>query len=333
MAKELVHVYRGDYLESVHYGSVAVVDVCGTLLHEVGDAYCKTFMRSSAKPIQAMPIIFSGAQDKYNFTSDELAVMCASHNGEDIHVNTVRSILKKIGVAEEKLSCGTHMPYYKPSADALIREGKEPLPVQCNCSGKHSAMLALSAYYGWDMDTYIQVDHPCQQMMIDTMSEVTDVPRDDFWLGIDGCGVPVFGLPLYNMALAYARLSRPDVLSEKYSKPAEILAQAMYTSSMLVAGTGRFCTDLMRVMQGKVVAKTGAEAVYTVGIMDKGIGIAVKVSDGGARGKELVVLKVMEDLGLITQDELAQLDKYRNPIVKNHHQMITGSMKPAFSLK
>lgn len=333
MATELVHVYRGEYVESVHYGSIAVVDASGKLLASAGDPYLKTFIRSSAKPIQAMPIIFSGAHDKYNFTSDELALMCASHNGEELHVNTVRRILQKVGVPEEKLACGVHMPYYKPTTDQMIRDGIDPIPAQSNCSGKHSAMLALSAYYGWDLDTYIQVDHPVQQLMLDVMSDVSELPRDEFWIGIDGCGVPVFGMPLYNMALAYARLTKPETLQEKYRRPAEILTQAMYTSPMLVAGTGRFCTDLMTVMQGKVIAKAGAEAVYTVGIMDKGIGIAIKISDGGPRGKELAMMKALEDLGFINEEEIAQLEKYRYPIVKNNHQMIIGGMKPAFNLK
>lgn len=333
MGKELIHVYRGQYVESIHYGSVAVVDAKGTLLKSAGDAYFKTFIRSSAKPIQAMPVIFSGAAEKYGFTVRELAVMCASHSGEAIHVETVRSILNKIGVPEEKLSCGVHAPYHKPTADAMLHAGVQPTSIHCNCSGKHSAMLTLCAFYGWDLDTYIQVEHPVQQMMIDVMSAVAEVPRDDFWLGVDGCGVPVFGLPLYNMALSYARLSQPDTLPVKYQEPARVLTKAMYTEPMLVAGTDRFCTDLMRVMKGKVIAKAGAEAIYCVGFVGLGIGLAVKVNDGGPRGKELVVLKAMEDLGLISQEEMAQLERYRHPEVKNHHQVITGHQEAVFTLE
>lgn len=333
MGTELIHVYRGSYVESIHYGSVAVVDSDGVLQKWVGDPYFKTFFRSSAKPIQAMPVIFSGAAEQYGFTDRELSIMCASHNGEEIHVETVRGILQKIGVSEEKLSCGVHAPYHKPTAEAMARAGIQPTSIHCNCSGKHSAMLTLCAWYGWDLDTYIQVNHPVQQMMIDVMSEVTEVPREDFWLGVDGCGVPVFGLPLYNMALSYARLSQPETLPETYQEPARILTKAMYTEPMLVAGTDRFCTDLMRVMKGKVIAKAGAEAVYCVGVMGKGVGLAVKVDDGGQRGKELVVLKAMEDLGLITPEELAQLDAYRHPQVKNHHHVITGHQEAIFTLK
>lgn len=333
MGKELVHVYRGDSVESIHCGSVAVVDVKGTLRRSAGDAYFTTFMRSSAKPIQAMPVVFSGAAEKYGFTDRELSVMCASHNGETVHVETVRSVLQKIGVPEEKLSCGVHAPYHKPTADEMLRSGIQPQPIHCNCSGKHSAMLTLCTYYGWDLDAYIQLEHPVQQMMLDVMSDLTDVPRRDFRLGVDGCGVPVFGLPLYNMALSYARLSQPETLPVQYQESARVLTRAMYTEPMLVAGTGRFCTDLMRVMRGKVFAKVGAEAVYCVGFVGLGLGLAVKVDDGGSRGKELVVLKAMEDLGLISAEEIAQLGQYRHPEVKNHRNEVIGHQKAVFTLE
>lgn len=333
MGKELVHVYRGNYVESIHYGSVVVVDASGKLLKSVGDPRFKTFIRSSAKPVQALPVVYSGAAEKYNLTAQELAVMCASHSGEEIHVETVRSILGKIGVPEEKLSCGVHAPYHKPSADALLRAGLEPTSIHCNCSGKHSAMLTLCQYFGWDLDTYIQVEHPVQQLMIDVMSEIAEVPREDFWLGVDGCGVPVFGLPLYNMALIFAKLSVPETLPEKYRHAAQVITHAMYTYPQMVAGTDRICTDLMRVMNGQVFAKAGAEAVYCVGFVGKGIGLAVKIDDGGARGKELVTLKAMQDLGLISEAELAQLSRYWTPVVKNHHGVITGEQKTVFTLK
>ncbi|AZR71982.1 hypothetical protein BBF96_00320 [Anoxybacter fermentans] len=333
MGKELVHVYRGQYVESIHYGSVVVVNAEGELIKSAGDPDFKTFIRSAAKPIQALPVVYSGAMEKYNLTPRELAVMCASHSGEEIHIETVRSILKKINVPEEKLLCGVHPPYHKPSAEALIKAGIEPTSIYCNCSGKHAAMLTLCMYFGWDIDGYIELKHPLQQMMLEVVSDVTDVPKDEFWLGVDGCGVPVFGMPLKNMALGFARLSKPEYLKEKYRNAARIITEAMYTNPMLVAGTDRFCTDLMRVMKGKVVAKAGAEAVYCVGFMDKGIGLAVKIDDGGRRGREVVVLKAMEDLGLISKEELAQLRKYRHPVIKNHHNKVVGELKPVFTLK
>lgn len=332
MASELVHVYRGKYVESIHYGSVAVVNTQGEVVKSVGDPEFRTFIRSSAKPIQALPIIFSGAAEKYNLTTKEIAIMCASHNGEDVHVETVRGILQKIGVPEEKLDCGVHLPYHKPSADKLVKAGIEPTPIYCNCSGKHTAMLTLCAYYGWDVDNYIDINHPLQQLMLDVISDITEVPRDEVWLGIDGCGVPVFGLPLKNMALAYAKLSQPETLPLKYQQAARVITEAMHTYPLMVGGTGRICTDLMEVMDGKVFAKAGAEGVYCVGFVGQGLGLAVKVDDGNSRGRSVVVLKAMEDLGLISAEELAQLETHRHPVVKNHHQTVIGEIKPAFTL-
>ncbi len=332
MASELVHVYRGQYVESIHYGSVVLVNAQGEVVKSVGDPELKTFIRSSAKPIQALPIIFSGAAEKFSLTSREIAIMCASHSGEDVHVETVRSILHKIGVSEDKLDCGIHLPYHKPSADKLLKAGITPTPIYCNCSGKHSAMLTLCVYYGWDLENYTDINHPLQQLMLDVVSDVTEVPREDIWLGIDGCGVPVFGLPLRNMALGFAKLSQPETLSEKYQEAARFITQAMYSHPLLIGGTDRICTDLMEVMQGKVFAKAGAEAVYCVGFVGQGLGLAVKIADGNSRGRSVVVLKAMEDLGLITAEELAKLEKHRYPVVKNHHQTEIGVIKPAFNM-
>ena len=332
MHKELVHVYRGDFVESIHYGSAAVVDLNGEVMNSVGDPEFKTYIRSSAKPIQVLPVILSGAAEKYGFTPKELAVMCASHSGEDFHTDTVRGILKKIAVEEDSLACGVHKPYHKKTAKALFEAGLEPGKIHCNCSGKHSSMLSLCAHHGWDLNDYVEIDHPVQQLMIDVMSEVCDIPRDDFWLGIDGCGVPVFGLPLKNMALGFARLSKPDAFSSKYDAPIRTITAAMNAHPEQVAGTDRFCTDLMRTMGGKVVAKGGAQAVYCVGFLDKGIGLAVKIADGNSRGRAAVVLKIMEDMGLINEDELNKLDKYRYPKVKNHRKQIVGELKTVFEL-
>lgn len=333
MSKELIHVYRGDYIESIHYGSIAVVNAEGKLLKSAGNPDFKTFFRSSAKPIQALPVVFSGAAGKYNLTPRELAVMCASHSGEKIHIETVRSILQKINVSEDKLSCGVHLPYHRPSAEELIRVAEKPTAIHCNCSGKHSAMLTLCSYYGWDLDNYIDRDHPLQQLMIEIVSDYTDIAREDVWLGIDGCGVPVFGLPLKNMALAFARLSQPESFKDKYFKAANVITDAMYTNPELVGGTDRFCTDLMQATKGKLIGKAGAEAVYCVGIRGQGIGIAVKIEDGNKRGIAAVVMKVLKELGFITEEELEQLDKYRNPIVKNHHMMEIGRLAPEFELE
>lgn len=328
----LVEVTRGDLVESFHNGVISLVHPDGRELTCLGDSKRVTFFRSSAKPIQALPLITSGAFDKYGFTLRELAVMTASHSGEKQHVETVRKILEKIGVREEALLCGVHPPYHKPSALEIYRRGEEPTPIHVNCSGKHSAMLALCRYYDWPIEDYIREEHPVQQLMLDVISEVLEYPRQRIKTGIDGCGVVVFGIPIWKMAHGYAKLASPSYLPEKYQDAARLVVRAMQTYPEMVGGTDRLCTDLMKVTGRKLVAKAGAEAVYCVGILEKDLGLAVKIDDGSSRGMGAVVIEALKQLGLLTAEELQELSQHHRRKVKNHHRMEVGEIRPAFKL-
>lgn len=334
MSEKLVEVVRGNLVESLHRGDLAVVDYTGRMLYSVGEPRTKvSFIRSASKPVQAIPILTSGAADRYQFTDCELAVFCASHSAEPVHVNTVLSILEKVGLTQSALQCGSHLPFNKEAANELLRNQQEASEVHCNCSGKHSGMLALAQHMGWDVSNYLQVEHPVQQAMRQSMATFAGMDKDDIAIGIDGCGVPVFGLPVYNMALAWAQLTRPEQLDDANASAAKRITAAMTACPTLVAGTGRLCTGLMTHLNGRLVAKSGAEGVYCAGILEQGIGIAVKIEDGNGRATGPAVIDTLRQMGFLTDTDLANLKEFHNPTTYNHRRDVVGESRAAFTLK
>ena len=335
MSETLVHVMRGSMVESIHRGDLAVVDWKGTLLHYVGSPREKiTFIRSSSKPIQALPVLESGAADHFGLSQLELAVLCASHNGEKEHIDAVGSILQKIGLGEEALQCGRHLPLLKVAAQAMVQEGLEPTEIHCNCSGKHSGMLTLCQYMGWDITDYTKLNHPVQQAMLEKMALFAGLVPGDIETGIDGCGVPVYGLSVYHMAKAYARLANPVELPPVDQENARRITAAMIAHPHLVAGTGRLCTNLMSTARGEVFAKSGAEGVYCVGVSRLGIGIAVKAEDGnGGRCSAPSIVEALRILGVLDTDQLEALKPLANPTLYNHRKDVIGEIRAAFTLK
>ncbi|MEA1993397.1 MAG: asparaginase [Euryarchaeota archaeon] len=326
MSEILVRVYRGDLVESVHRGSAAVVSKKGELLYSVGDPYHITYMRSSAKPLQALPVVESGALEEYGINKRELATIVASHSGEDTHIKAVRSILDKIGLDESYLRCGTHMPYATEAKKKLFREGKDPTPIYNNCSGKHAGMLLLSKMKEYPLDSYYKPDHPLQREVLRTIKHITR--HEDIQIGIDGCGVPVFGMPLYNMALGFARFGNPVDLKET---AASRIKNAMQRYPEQVAGTDRFDTDLMKATK-KLISKAGAEGVHCIALLNDGIGIAMKIDDGGSRARAPAMMQILKKMDVLDKEELKKLEKYRNPKNKNHHGDIVGRIVSAFDL-
>jgi L-asparaginase II len=329
MSEPLAKVYRNGLVEAVHRGSVAVVRDNGDLLYSVGDPYHVTYMRSAAKPLQALPIVESGAVERYGITERELATIVASHSGEVIHTEAVRSILEKIGLDEGDLQCGTHMPYADDVKKALIQKGKEPTPLYNNCSGKHAGMLLISRMKGYPLESYYEPDHPLQEEILVTMRYIT--AYEEIMRGTDGCGVPVFALPLYNMALAFSRLANPSDLSPSTKKAAERITHAMQRYPEQIGGTGRLDTDLMKATK-KVIGKVGAEGVHCVGVLKKGIGIAVKIDDGNSRARGPVSIEILKELGILNNKELQLLEKHHTPLSKNCREEIVGKILPVVDL-
>ncbi len=327
MSTILAHVYRGDLKESSIRGDWVITDNEGSVKHHVGDPEKVTFWRSSAKPFQALGVVKSGASEKYNFSQAELSVMCASHIGEEYHTEAVRSILQKIGLSESYLQCGVHPPYHKESADALTAKGQLPSSIHSNCSGKHAGMLALCQYHGWDPESYLEIHHPVQKETLELISVVTETPTSAIHIGVDGCGVPVFGLTLRGMARAWAHLASPSRLPLPLPQAAKVIADAMRAYPQYVSGTGMLCTLLMRAYASEgLVSKAGAEGVYCLGLPRKGVGLALKIEDGSARAIPAIILEILDGLGILPSAP-EELKDYRPLLVKNHREQVVGEIK------
>lgn len=331
-----IRVTRSSYLESTHTFHAAVVDQNGKLLYYYGDPKRPTFARSSMKPFQAVPIIETGAAAKFNYGPEELAISCASHSGEGIHRQTVFSILERIGLPEEALQCGMHPPKSDEEYRRVIRSGQDLTPVFSNCSGKHSGMLAAAIHLGEAPEDYRVVSHPVQQRILKSISDLCDTPQEEIEMGVDGCGAPVHRLPLEKVAFGYAQLAAGH--SEQHPEHDQALKQlrdAMMTHPHLVGGEARFDTDIMTLLPGKVVAKAGAEGVQCFGIVDKGLGVAIKVEDGNPRALSAVALKIMEDLGVVSKEvsDTVLYKEYRIPPVLNMRNERIGNIEVSFQLK
>ncbi|WP_169832973.1 asparaginase [Geosporobacter ferrireducens] len=325
-------VYRGSLVDLTHIGHIAVVDHTGKILYHYGNPDRITFARSSAKPMQAVPVLESGAADAYGITEREIALFCASHSGESFHVAGVQSILSKAGLTDEVLQCGTHPPIAEYAAAQLKLEGLEAKTVHCNCSGKHAGMLIAAKYLQEDLNTYYQENHPVQKRVMKTISEICEYDEERIVTAVDGCGVPVHALPLFKFAQGFARLSKPDLFDDRRSKVIRRITEAMTSYPEMVGGTNRICTDLMKICGDRLFAKAGAGAYYAIGLKDKGIGITFKIEDGGSGILNAVILETLRQLDLIKKEELNLLEKYYVVKNRNHKGEIVGETKIEFEL-
>lgn len=327
---QLIHVMRGAVVESIHRGHMAVVDTSGRLLAGAGNPDFVTYARSSAKFIQAVPVVASGAAEAFGYTEQEIAVMCASHGGEPTHVNTVAAMLGKLGIGPEKLLCGAHAPYHKPSADALVEEGRHPSSLHNNCSGKHTGMLTLASYIGAPLETYLEPDHPVQKLMLAAFAEFAGIAEDEIAVGVDGCGVPVYGAPLKNIALAFARLGKPS--GPLPVEACRTIVGAVSKHPYMIAGEGRFDTALIEATGGRLVGKMGAEGVFAVTIPGSGLALASKIEDGNQRANYPAVTEALMQLGWLSQEESERLSSFHHPVVKNWAGTEVGRIVPVFKL-
>ena len=340
-AAELVEVWRGPLVESRHRGHLIAVDGLGRTIAALGSPDTVTFLRSSGKAFQALPVVASGAAEAFGFTEQEIAIACGSHNGEPIHVETVQSMLDKIGMDESALKCGAHEPYSIDVARELIRHSQPPTPIQNNCSGKHAAMLALAKHIGAPTETYDQLENPVQQMILQTVAEFSGVPVEDVVVATDGCGVPVFGISVRAMALMYARLvSPPSEMQANIRAACARIVQAMVNFPVMIGGTkDRLDTELIRAGAGRLISKIGAEGVYTVGVLPcedwpNGIGLALKIEDGDdRRARPPAVIDALVQLRVLSQDDLTTLGTYSPTIITNRRGDKVGEARAAFTLE
>ncbi len=333
MAVLLVEETRGEVVESLSRGDIAVTNREGQLLFYAGDPGKYTFMRSAAKPIQAMEVVLSGAGDYFGFNDRELAIMCASHFGQPMHRQTVEGILNKIGLTRDHILAGAVTSRNPDYALELARKGLPADPLFNDCSGKHAGMLAVCRYKGYPVENYTDTDHPLQQEILQTIASITDCQAHQITLGIDGCSLPVHALPLDRMARAYARLANPGHLSQPHRKAARIIYDAMNRNPEMIAGTNGFCSDLLRLTSGKMIAKIGAQGIYCIGIQNKNRGLAVKMEDGSMKRLPPAVISILDQLDVLDQEEARALDQYRKPDNLNDARHKVGEIRPAFQLR
>lgn len=320
----LAVVMRGDAVDSVHMGSIAVVDRHGRLLHASGDPGIPTMTRSALKPFQAMPFVAGGGLERFGYSSVEAAMLCASHSGEPRHVAAAAAMLARAGNAADDLQCGSHVPgFYDQRGEVPPPPPYSPLAN--NCSGKHSGMLAYCVQCGLPKANYLDYKHPLQQAIRGAVAHFTSTPEADLVAGVDGCSAPNYAVPLERLALAFARLAaRHD--DAVFGRAPRILADAMTAHPEMVSGEGRSDLALMRAGRGDWVAKIGAKGVQGIGLRGAGIGIAIKVADGNKRVLRPVIAAVLDQLRLLDGQCRAELADWFLPVIRNHRGMATGKI-------
>jgi len=341
LAEPLVEVKRGSITESRHRGHIVVVEPDGNIIASAGAFETVTFLRSSAKPLQAIPLLVTGAADRFGFTDREVALACASHNGEPIHTEVVASMLHKIGLGIEALRCGVHEPYGEEAARVLRERGEQPNALHNNCSGKHAGMLAVALHLGAPIDNYEKPENPVQKAIADAVSQFSDVPVTDMAVGIDGCGAPIFGITVKAMALAYARLVSPPESLDKITRGAcERIVRVMNAYPELIGGTSdRLDTEIMRAAPHRVISKVGADGVYTAGInpckeWPNGLGVALKIEDGDDKlARPPVVIESLRQLGVLRDESLEAVARYAFFPIRNRRGDLVGEITASFALK
>lgn len=337
---------KTETVESIHFGAAAVVDALGNLLTWYGDPQTVTFLRSSAKPFQALPFFERGGKDHFQLTLKECAILCASHSGTDDHYHTVQAIQAKAGISETDLMCGTHPVFDQATAETLRSRNEKPTANRHNCSGKHTGMLSFARMENLPLENYLDIQHPIQKTILTTFAAMCRFPEEEIALGTDGCSAPVFAIPLYHAALGFARLCDPQ--NGQVSPPARadacrLIVEAMTSHPDMVGGPGRFDTLIMQAFRGGLVSKTGAEAYQAFGLMpgvlrlgSPGVGIVYKISDGDSTGRarRAVGLEILRQLGVLSSIDMESLAEFgpEYPIY-NWRKLKVGRARPCFTLQ
>jgi L-asparaginase II len=327
-----IEATRGELVESVHRVSVAVVDSAGRLMAESGDPDLVTYWRSAAKPFQAIPLVADGAADHFGLDEQELALCCGSHSSEPAHLTITDSILGKLGLTEAALACGPHTPLSSAVADDVLKRGVRLTPRWSNCSGKHAGMLALARHHDWPIEGYNELKHPVQGRILEELVRWTGVAQDDIYCSVDGCNTVCFGLSLRGMAAAYARFAR-----EKNGAAGRLRA-AMTNHPLMVGGMGRPCTDLMTAFQGQLIAKIGAEGVYSAALPHHGVGISLKAEDGDMRSAPIALVAVLTQILQHLGDTsglhiLTGVPQHARVSIRNTRGIVTGALSASGSLR
>jgi len=321
----LVETTRGGTTECVHYGSIAVVDTQGRLVSSLGDPDALNFTRSALKPLQALPFVEDGGLERYKFSSHELALMCASHSGEAVHIGIVQRMLAAAGVDDKALQCGCHLPGYFAATETSPPTGAKWSALFHNCSGKHAGFLAYARMHEQPLESYLDSGHPLQQRIRTTVARF--VHGDAMAQGIDGCSAPNFAMPLRRLAQTYARIATQE------TPELAALFYAMTRHPDLVSGTRRTDLALMQTGAGDWVSKAGADGMQAIGVASQGLGIAIRIADGSPRALHAVTVEVLQQLGVLEDSSGTPLAVYDCPPIRNYRGIETGGFVPVFKLR
>jgi len=334
----LARVIRGETVESVHRGHLIAVGGEGAVLLSVGDPGTVTFFRSACKPLQAIPLITTGASHAFGLTDDEVALACASHSGERVHVRVAAKMLRKTGLSERHLQCGKHLPFSDKETKRLLRGNEKITQLHNNCSGKHAAMLAVAKHIGANPATYVSTDHPVQLAILKTISMFCEIPVQKIAIGIDGCCVPNYAMPLNAMARGFLNLIAPrnDFADERIRSASKRIVSAMARYPALIGGTERLDTILMMAAPGKIISKVGADGVWMCGILPSarfpnGAAIALKVEDGDdKRARPAVAIELLRSLGVLSKTDLAEFSPMS---IENRRGDAVGRVEASLGLR
>jgi L-asparaginase II len=322
----LVEVWRGPLVESRHRGAVAIADADGASVLALGDVTAAVFPRSAVKALQALALVESGAADRHGLSDEELALACSSHSGEAAHVDGVLRMLAKSGLDASALACGAHWPINQAAAFALAKTGA-PTALHNNCSGKHAGFLCLACAMGIDHADYWRPDHPVQQKVRGVLEDLTGARLGPQCRAVDGCSVPTWAIPLQNLAHAFAKFGTGrGVLPERAAAAARLRA-ACAEHPWHVAGTGRFCTEIMKLLGARAFVKTGAEGVYCGALPGQGLGIAVKCDDGAGRAAEAIMATIIARFLPLGAADHATLSRFMRPTLHNWNGIEVGALR------
>ncbi len=323
----LVEVTRGNLVESRHSGFAVATDAQGRVVAAWGDVEQPVYGRSAIKPLQALPLVESGAAERYGLGDAELCNACGSHGGEPEHERLVTAWLTRIGLSPADLECGSHLPSYEPAAHALLRAGGRANNAHNNCSGKHTGMLTHTVHRGDPAQGYIQPDHPTQRHVRAVLEAMTGLDLSRAPFGIDGCGLPQYAMPLRAMAQAMARYADPERLPAERKAAVLRIRAAIAAAPFYIAGTGRFCTELIQAAAGRVLVKTGAEGVYIAILPELGLGVAMKIADGASRATAVAFGAILRHLGALDDATWDAVSHHVSPILRNRAGREVGAVR------
>ncbi len=325
----IAEVTRGGMVESRHRGSLAVVDAKGRVVEAIGIVDEPIYPRSAIKPLQAILLVESGAADRFQVSDSEVTLASASHNGEPMHVEAVRAWLQRIGLSENDLECGAQLPGYAGVAHELIRSGIAPTALHNNCSGKHTGFLTVARHLGVPTKGYIEPEHPVQRLLFKLFEELCAADLSRRPRGRDGCGIPVFGITLAEMARALAQLADPEGLAPTRAGACRRIVRSVAANPLLIAGTGRFDSKVIAGTGGAILVKGGAEGVHAAALPTQGLGIALKIEDGAGRASGVALGQALVHMGAITPEQAQGLASELAAPLKNWVGTHVGDIRPA----